>query len=252
LLFVRRLLLVAAASIAVGCAVQRDEPVDTVGPDEYYQRGRSALEAANYTVAIEVFRALQASFPFSNAKRQAQLDIIYAYYRSGQTEEAIAAAEAFEREHPTHARVDYALYMRGLIYFDDEANLLERLFKVDLTQRPPKDSLRAFTVLEELIRRFPESQYVADARQRMVYLRNRLAAYENHVARYYIKRGAYIAAAQRAQFAVENYPGAPELEQSLQLLVTAYERVGMRDLAADARRVLRENYGVESSSTAQL
>jgi outer membrane protein assembly factor BamD len=142
--------------------------------------------------------------------------------------------------------------MRGLIYFDDEANLLERLFKVDLTQRPPKDSLRAFTVLEELIRRFPESQYVADARQRMVYLRNRLAAYENHVARYYIKRGAYIAAAQRAQFAVENYPGAPELEQSLQLLVTAYERVGMRDLAADARRVLRENYGVESSSTAQL
>jgi outer membrane protein assembly factor BamD len=112
--------------------------------------------------------------------------------------------------------------------------------------------LNAFTVLEELIRRFPESQYVADARQRMVFLRNRLAAYENHVARYYIERGAFIAAARRAEFAIENYPGAPELEESLQLLVTAYERVGMGDLAADARRVLRENYGVDASSTARL
>jgi outer membrane protein assembly factor BamD len=231
--------------------VQQERPVDTVGPDEYYQRGRSALEAANYIVAIEVFRALQASYPFSNATRQAQLDLIYAYYRSGESEEAIAAAEAFQREHPTHPRVDYALYMRGLIYFDADANFLERLFKVDLTQRPPKDSLRAFTVLEELIRRFPDSQYVPDALQRMVYLRNRLAAYENHVARYYIARGAYVAAARRAEYAIENYPGAPELEESLQLLVSAYEHVGMRDLAADARRVLRENYGVEAS-TAQL
>src|SRR5690606_8656765 len=117
---------------------------------------------------------LQASYPFSNVTRQAQLDLIYAYYRSGDSEEAIAAAEAFEREHPTHPRVDYSLYMRGLIYFDDDANFLERLFKVDQTQRPPKDSLRAFTVFEELIRRFPESQYAADARQRMVFLRNRL------------------------------------------------------------------------------
>src|SRR5690606_35394672 len=146
-----------AASIAVGCAVQREDPVDTVGPDEYYQRGRSALEGANYLVAIDVFRALQATYPFSNATRQAQLDLIYAYYKSGRSEEAIAAAEAFQREHPTHPRVDYALYMRGLVYFDDDANFLERLFKVDLTQRPPKDSLRAFTVFEELIRRFPDS-----------------------------------------------------------------------------------------------
>src|SRR5690606_29350656 len=115
----------------------------------------------------------------------------------------------------------------------------------------PKDSLRAFAVLEELIRRFPDSPYVPDTQQRLVFLRNRLAAYENHVARYYIKRGAYIAAARRAEYALENYPGAPELEESLQLLVTAYEQVGMRDLAADARRVLRENFGTEAR-TAQL
>lgn len=237
--------------MVIGCRVAPEQAVDTVGADEYYRRGRSALEAANYTVAIDVFRALQASYPFSNATRQAQLDLIYAYYKSGRSEEAIAAAEAFQREHPTHPRVDYALYMRGLTYFDDDANFLERLFKIDLTQRPPKDSLRAFAVLEELIRRFPESEYVPDAHQRLVFLRNRLAAYENHVARYYIRRGAYIAAARRAEYAIENYPGAPELEESLQLLVTAYEQVGMRDLAADARRVLRENFGVEAS-TAQL
>src|SRR5690606_6668327 len=137
LVFVRSLLLVAAASIAVGCAVQPEAPVDTVGPDEYYRRGRSALEAANYIVAIDIFRALQASYPFSNVTRQAQLDLIYAYYRSGDSEEAIAAAAASERGHPTHPRVAYSLYMRGPIYLADDANVLQRPSKVALTQRPP-------------------------------------------------------------------------------------------------------------------
>ena len=130
----------------------------------------------------------------------------------------IDAANEFEQENPTHARVDYCLYMKGLIYFDGAPNFLERMFRVDMSERPPRDTLLAFATLDELIRRFPESEYIPDARQRMVFLRNRLAEYENHVASYYIDRGAYVAAVNRAKYAVEHYPGAPALEDSLTLM----------------------------------
>jgi outer membrane protein assembly factor BamD len=123
--------------------------------------------------------------------------------------------------------------------------------RVDLSLRPPKDTLRSFSTFQELIRRFPDSEYVPDARQRMVFLRNRLAEYENHVADYYVRRGAYVAAINRAKYALEHYPEAPELEKTLQLLVVAYEELGMTDLAADARRVLRQTYGDEAA-TARL
>ena len=141
--------------------------------------------------------------------------------------------------------------MRGLVYFDQAPNIIERMFRVDLSLRPPKDTLQSFSTFQELIRRFPNSEYVPDARQRMVYLRNRLAEYENHVAEYYIRRGAYVAAVNRAKYALEHYPEAPQLEKTLQILVVAYEQLGMADLAADARRVLRQTFGDEAA-TAQL
>jgi outer membrane protein assembly factor BamD len=128
--------------------------------------------------------------------------------------------------------------MRGLAHFDQAPNWVERVFRVDLTERPPRDTLQAFSVFQELLRRFPESQYVADARERMIFLRNRLAAYENHVAEYYMRREAYVAAANRAKYTVEHYPGAPQIERALEIMVEAYETLGMTDLAADARRVL--------------
>jgi outer membrane protein assembly factor BamD len=141
--------------------------------------------------------------------------------------------------------------MKGLVYFDEAPNILEKMFKVDLTMRPPKDTLLAFETFQELIRRYPDSRYVEDASRRMIFLRNRLAAYENHVAQYYIERGAYIAAISRAKYAIERYPGAPELEEALILMATAYNELGMNDLAADARRVLSESFGDETA-TAQL
>jgi outer membrane protein assembly factor BamD len=207
------------------------------------------MEGSNYPGAIQYFMSLEARYPFSPETRQAQLDLIYLYYKSQQPEQAIDAAEEFERENPTHARVDYCLYMRGVVYFDQAPNVLERLFKVDMSVRPPKDTLTSFSVFQELIRRFPDSEYVPDARQRMVFLRNRLAKYENHVADYYIERGAYVAAVNRAKYALEHYPGAPELEQTLQIMVTAYEHLGMGDLATDARRVLAQSFGPESAAT---
>jgi outer membrane protein assembly factor BamD len=239
-----------ALAALYGCG-GKSNVVEDQGPELLYQRGYQAMEASNYAGAIEFFTTLEARYPFSPETRQAQLDLIYLYYRSQQPELAIDAAEEFERENPTHARIDYCLYMKGLVYFDQAPNIIEKVLRVDLSLRPPKDTLRSFSAFQELIRRFPDSEYVPDARQRMVYLRNRLADYENHVADYYLRRGAYVAAINRAKYALEHYPGAPQLEKTLQILVTAYDRLGMKDLAADARRVLRETFG-EAAATAQL
>jgi len=233
----------------VGC--NRENVIEDQGPELLYSKGYSSMESSNYPGAIEYFNALQARYPFSPETRQAQLDLIYLYYRSMQPELAIDAAEQFERENPTHERIDYCLYMRGLTYFDQAPNIIEKLLRVDLSLRPPKDTMRSFSTFQELIRRFPDSEYVPDARQRMIYLRNRLAEYENHVADYYIRRKAYVAAINRAKYALEHYPEAPELEKTLQLLVNAYDQLGMTDLAADARRVLRQTYGDEAA-TARL
>jgi outer membrane protein assembly factor BamD len=239
---VKAILVVACAVAVIGGCARRDNVQDS-GPETLYNKGKDAMDSSNYPGAIQYFMALESRYPFSPETRQAQLDLIYLYYKSGQPEQAVDAAEEFERENPTHPRIDYCLYMRGLILFDEAPNILERWFRVDMSQRPPKDTMKSYSMFQELIRRFPDSEYTPDARQRMVYLRNRLAKYENHVAQYYINRGAYVAAVNRAKYALEHYPGAPELEQTLGIMVTAYEMLGMQDLATDARRVLTATYG---------
>jgi outer membrane protein assembly factor BamD len=245
----KTLLLVPVLAAAAACG--NNDTVQDFGAVGFYERGQEAMQAGNFVGAGAFFRQLEARYPFSTEARQAQLDLVYIYYRSQQPEAAIDAADEFERENPTHARVDYCLYMKGLVYFDEAPNILERLFRVDLSQRPPKSTLLAFSTFQDLIRRFPNSRYVGDARQRMVFLRNRLTQYENYVAQYYIDRGAYIAAISRTKYAIESYAGAPELEQSLNLMITAYEMLGMQELAADARRILNESFG-ESAITAEL
>ena len=167
---------------------------------------------------------------------------MYAYYKSGQPELAIEAADTFMRENPIHARVDYALYIKGLAYFQDEPGILERWFRKDTNKRPPKDVELSYQSLRRLVERYPASQYAPDAEQRLVFLKNRLAAYENWVADYYLRRGAYVAALNRARNALEAYNGADSNAESLRILITAYENLGMEDLAADARRVLQLNF----------
>ena len=241
-----RSFILALVSVAVlaGCASrQRAVFQPGEGPEAVYEYGVAAMAEGNFVEALLYFQALQARFPFSNVTRQAQLDMIYAYYRNREREAAIDAAEAFERENPTHPRVDYALYMRGLAHFDETPGWLERVFRVDMSERPPRESMQAFSVFQELLRRFPQSAYAPDARERMIFLRNRLAAYENHVAEYYIERQAYVGAINRAKYVLEHYPGAPDTERSLEIMAEAYEALGMMDLAADARRVLVETRG---------
>lgn len=239
-------LLGALVSIAIlaGCASDRRAAfLPGEGPEAIYDYGAAAMESGDFRDALAYFQALQARYPFSNVTRQAQLDMIYCYYRNRERESAIDAAEAFERENPTHPRVDYALYMRGLAHFDQAPSWIERAFKVDMTERPPRETLEAFTAFQELLRRFPDSEYATDARERMIFLRNRLATYEIHVAQYYMERGAYVAAINRAKYTLEHYPGAPDVETALEIMVEAYDMLGMTDLADDSRRVLAETRG---------
>jgi outer membrane protein assembly factor BamD len=229
------------ALLLAGCA-GNDERDLRSGADELYERATKSMDSGNFRNAIAYYEALEARYPFSNQSKQAQLDLIYCYYRNGDTELAIDSALQFERENPTHPRVDYALYMRGLVQFRGERNSFHRLFRVNLAKRPPVDARESFSAFGQLLQRYPDSIYAADARQRMVFLRNRLAEHENIVARFYMERGAYAAALNRAKFVMETYDGAPAVADSLDIMVQAYRKLGMQDLAEDTRRVLQENY----------
>jgi outer membrane protein assembly factor BamD len=233
-----------AALLLLGGCAGNDEKDDAFVRDvtEAYEKAQQSMENGNYRKAIQIYEALQARFPFSEFSTQIQLELAYAYYKSGQKDQAIDAADTFVRENPTHPRVDYALYVKGLAYFHQDPGVLEKLFRKSTANRPPADAELSFSTFRRLVERYPASPYAEDSRQRMIYLRNRLAAYENSVAAYYIKRGAYVAAANRAKTALEEYQGADSGAESLQILIEAYDALGMSDLAADARKVLQQNF----------
>ncbi len=239
-----RILLISvfAVVLAVGCRSHRGDDETKSGPEVLYKRAHDSLDSQSFQEAIKLLEALQSRFPFSESARQARLDLIYAYYKIHATEQAVDAADTFVRENPANPRVDYALYMKGLIYFERQPNFIERYFNVDLSERAPVDSLKSFDAFAALIKRFPRSEYVVDARQRMIYLRNRLAAYELRVAQYYMRRGAYVGAINRAKYSVETYDGAPAIQPALAVLIDAYRALNMQDLAANAERVYKENY----------
>lgn len=242
-----RLLLVACVATGLAaCAGNEEQQSEVENITEAYTMAQQSIARKNYRRGIQIFEAIQARYPFSDLARQIQLELMYAYYKSGAMEQAIDAADTFMRENPIHPRVDYALYIKGLSYYERDAGILERWFNKDVSQRPPKDVELAYSSLRRLVERFPASQYAPDAEQRMVAIKNRLAAYENHVADYYLRRGAYVAAINRAKSALEQYNGANGNQRSLEIMAEAYEKLGMADLAADARRVLAANFPAES------
>lgn len=238
----RHALPLTAAVVLAACAGQ-EEPYDAVQDlQEAYDKATVSIQNGNYRRGIQILEVLQARFPFSEFARQIQLDLMYAYYKSGSTELAIETADTFMRENPIHPKVDYALYVKGLAYFDDGIGMLEKMFRKNTTGRPPKDVDQAYQAFRRLVERYPASDYAPDANQRIIFLKNRLATYENSVADYYLRRGAYIAALNRAKNALEAYNGAESNDESLRLLITAYENLGMNDLASDAQRVLDLNF----------
>jgi len=238
---VRALLVACSLFIVAGCA-NKDRVAEQLEPSRIYDKGHLLLMGGDYRGAIRYFEALEASYPFSEEARQARLDIIFAYYRARQQESAIDAADQFIRENPTHPRVDYAMYLRGLIYFERSPNFLERWFRTDLSERPPQDVRRAFDAFDQLIKQKPNSIYAHDARQRMIFLRNRLADYEVYVARHYLRRQAYVAAIARARYTIENYDGAPAIQEALEIMIDSYKGLGLDDLAERSQEVFAYNY----------
>ncbi len=219
-------------------------------PQVLYQRAKHDVDTYNYRGAIKTYEQLTAVFPFTDQAKQAQLDLIYAYYRAGETDSAIDACDTFIRENPTHPRVDYAYYMKGLVNFEKQPNAIERLFHVDLSKRPPTTANKAFAAFRTVVQEYPKSAYAWDARQRMIYLRDRLASYDVAVARYYLKRGAYIGAVRRSKLVIDDYEGAPATRDALAIMIIAYDRLGMKSLADEARRVYAANFTGQVSQVA--
>jgi outer membrane protein assembly factor BamD len=242
----RHLLLVVMLTLLAACAGNDEQQTAIQDLQDAYDTAKKAVEGGNYRRGVQIFEAIQARFPFSDLSRQIQLELMYAYYKSGQKELAVETANTFMRENPIHARVDYALYIKALTYFEQDPGILERWFKKDVNKRPPKDVELSYATLRRLVERYPASAYAADAEQRMVYLKNRLAEYENKVADYYFRRGAYVAALNRAKNALEAFNGAESNAESLLIMVRAYEQLGMTDLAADTRRVHALNFPDEN------
>lgn len=235
------LALALSCLLAAGCHTNSRKQKEP-SPKILYDQAHKRLMDYDYNGAIKLYEALTARFPFTDQARQARIDLIYAYYKKGEAESATDAADTFIRENPTHPRVDYAWYIKGLVNFEREPNVMERFFHADLSKRPPTTARKAFDAFKTVVEQYPKSEYAYDARERMIYLRNRLADYDVHVAEYYMRRGAYIGAAQRANECIEQYDGAPAVREALQIMMQAYQKLGLEQRAAQVRAVYQFNF----------
>lgn len=214
----------------------KSEPVEKL-----YADAMEELDNSNYEKAVKSFETLQSRYPYGRYAQQAQLETAYAYFKQKEPESALAAADRFIKQYPNNPHVDYAYYLKGLINFNEDLGLLGSIVNQDLSERDSNAARDAFNAFKELVTRFPDSKYAPDSRLRMQYLINVLARYEIHVASFYLRRGAYVAAANRAKGVLINYSQTPATRDALQIMVQAYDALGMKDLRNDAQRVLDRN-----------
>lgn len=238
------LLAVLFSALITGCSIFGDEKDITKNwsAERLYAAAKERLANKDYEKAIEYYEKLEARYPFGPHSQQAQLDIAYAYYRNEESAQAVAAADRFIKLHPRHPNVDYAYYIKGLANYLKTGGFVSRLVSKDYSKRDTGAAQEAFRDFSELVRRFPNSKYSEDAAQRMLYLKNTLAMHEVHVARYYMTKGAYVAAANRARYVVENYQRTPAMPDALVVLAKSYMAMELPDLSDDAVRVLQLNY----------
>ena len=239
-----RYITVILLSLALVTGCSKDEVEDDLEATElaYYTSAQDSLRAGNYAGAIQKLQLLESRFPFGRYAEQAQLEIVFAYYKSVQPEAARSAADRFIRLHPTHPNVDYAYYLKGMVSYEQDKNFLSSIIPMDPSTRDPGAARESFQDFSQLISRYPNSEYAPDAQKRMKYLRNLLATADIHVARYYIKRGAYVAAANRGRYVFENFQGSVAVPDALAIMVEAYQLLEMKDLAEQALLVLNANY----------
>ena len=206
-----------------------------------YAQAMEQMSNANYTGAIKLFETLQSRFPYGRYAQQAQMEIAYAYYKQNEPESALSAVERFIKQYPNSSHVDYAYYLKGLVNFDDDLGLFGEGYQPDVSERNPKAPREAFDAFKDLVTRFPNSKYAADSKLRMQYLINALARHETQIASYYLRRGAYVAAVNRANGVLIEFPQAPATREALQIMVQAYDAMGLKDLRDDSQRVLDKN-----------
>jgi len=236
-------LLLAALFITAGCSLlpeQVDETKDW-SANQLYAEAKQKLAEQNYEKAIEYFETLEARYPFGRYAQQAQLEIAYAYYKFDEPDLAIAAADRFIKIYPRHTNVDYAWYIKGLTNYNRGKTIVDKLLPQDPSERDTYSMRAAYDDFDQLVRNYPESIYAKDAAQRMIFLRNNMAEYEIHVAEYYMRRGAFVAAANRGKYVIENFQRTPAVTPALVIMVRAYRELGATELETDAMRVLRMN-----------
>jgi outer membrane protein assembly factor BamD len=219
----------------------RDETADWTA-ERLYRTAHDTMLEGNYTRAIRLYETLEARFPYGRYAQQAILESAYANYRAGETATAVAACDRFIRTYPNHPNVDYAYYLKGLVHFREDQGLLGYVYELDLSEREPKGMRESFAAFKELVTKFPDSRYAQDATDRMKYLTNSLALYEVKVARYYLNRGAYLAAVNRAQSAIVGYPRTPANEEALDVLVKSYDKLELPQLRDDSDRILKQTF----------
>jgi outer membrane protein assembly factor BamD len=225
-----------------GCSSTPTDPTAAWTTEKLYKEARDESVSGAWDRASSLFEKLEGRAAGTPLAQQAQIEKAYAQYRSNEKVQALATLDRFIKLHPASPAVDYALYLKGLVNFNEDLGLFSFVTKQDLSERDQKAAKDSYESFRELVSRFPESKYASDARQRMTYIVNSLAAYEVHVARYYLSRGAHVAAINRAQVAITDYPGVPANKEALQILVKSYEALGMKELKADSQRVLEKNY----------
>ncbi len=233
-----------AAVLLAGCSLLPDKIDETKGwsAQRLYSEAKESMNAGNYRIALEYMDKIQARYPFGRYAQQAQLDTIFIQYRDSEPDAAIAAADRFIKANPRHPYVDYAYYMKGLVNFQRSNTLIDRIAPSDRDKTDTSTARQSYNDFAELARKFPDSRYAEDARLRMQFLHNSLAAYEVNVASYYLKRGAYVAAVNRAIYVLETYARTPSTASALSIMTEAYVNMGMPQLAADSLRVLERNY----------
>lgn len=230
------------AGLLAGCSTTEEDKTAGWSPNRIYSEAKDEANSGSYDKAVPLFEKLEGRAAGTPLAQQAQLDKAYAQYKGGSQAQAIATLDRFIKLHPASPALDYALYLKGLVNFNDDLGLFSFISRQDLSERDQKAAKDSFESFRELTTRFPDSKYTPDARQRMTYIVNSLAQYEVHVARYYFNRGAYVAAINRAQLAIADYRDVPAIEEALYILMRSYDALGMKDLRDDTQRVIATNY----------
>lgn len=239
---VRIALMAGAALWLAGCSTSTEDKTSNWSPNRLYAEAKDEMNSGAYDKATLLLEKLEGRAAGTPLAQQAQLDKAYAHYRAAEPAQALSTIERFMKLHPASPAIDYALYLKGVVNFNDDLGMLSFLTRQDLSERDQKAAKESFEAFKELTTRFPESKYTPDARLRMTYIVNSLAQYEVHVARYYYQRGAYLAAVNRAQSAIADYRDVPALEEALYIMVMSYEKLGLAQLHDDSKRVMMANY----------